>query len=352
MLENIKEFFTQLKDLFWPDRYFAWQTLLMLSLFSLIIASLLAAIDGEEYPAVDILTTLSWIFFTCAVWWGTNANKDKFKVYGFYIGPWITGAVLCLFLFWPWEDSRVRWSLSSWPMISMAIMALPDFVNWELKVSLPKKDRQKSLVMTLLINLLLNSWILFYFRIQDWVTNYPSLLANDLSRSAFVYDFVVDRQPDVQGILLLESTADAIAEELDGQPWYQTERWLYTRKNRLEAIAQRMTNTLGAPEEQIFWRMAVPQPRRLGEGYLLTLRADWTGPVADDENLYVEKTCKITPEKRVRASGEANQPADETVDQASGEGTTESEQIPQTSTLTKVDCGEDLPLLQRSRLRA
>lgn len=349
MLDAIKGFFAQLKDLFWPDRYFAWQTLLMLSLFSLFIASLLAFLNGEEDAAVDVLTTLSWIFFTCAVWWGTNANKGKFKVYGFYIGPWITGAVLCLFLFWPWEENRVRWSLSSWPMISMTIMALPDFVNWELKVSLPKKDRQKSLVMTLLINLLLNSWILFYFRIQDWIANYPSLLANDLSQSAFVYDFVVDRQPDVQGLRLLESTADAITEELEGQPWYQTERWLYTRKNRLEDIAQRMTNTLASPEEQIFWQMAVPQPRRLGEGYLLVLRADWTGPVAANEILYAEQTCKITPIRRARPNAASDEAADGAVGEAA-DGIS-SEQIPQTSTLTAVDCGEDPPLLQREQIQ-
>lgn len=345
---DIKVFLIQVKDFFWPSTYFSWQTLLSLSLFSLLIAVLLEAFNGERYLFVDVLSTLSWIFFTSAVWWFVSDNKDWFKAYGFYFGPWVTGAVLCTFLFWPWEEHRFRWGISSWPMISMAIKALPNFVTWELKVKPPKSEQQQQLVMTLLVNLLINSWILFFFRVQDWVTNYPSLLANDLSRSAFVYDFVSDRQPQVQGVLLVENTAEAIAAELEGQPWYQTERWLYKRKDNLEAIAARMTNTLSSPIEQTFWQMAVPQPKRLGEGYLLTLRADWTGPVARDEDFYVEKSCKILPVERprLRATGEASsdQPAG-----SAGSASSEEEQLAQTSKLTVVDCGEDLPAVKRIR---
>lgn len=340
MPEDIKTFLIQVRDFFWPKDYFSWQTLLALSLFSLLIAALLDAYNGGRYIPVDVLSTLSWIFFTSAVWWFVDTNKQWFKIYGFYIGPWVTGAVLCTFLFWPWEENRFRLSISSWPMISMLIMALPNFVTWELKFKPPKSDKQQQLAMTLLVNLLMNSWILFFFRIQDWVANYPSLLANDTSQSAFVYDFVTERRPQVQGILLVENTAEAIASELGGQPWYQTERWLYKRKDNLEAIADRMTDTMNSPTEQIFWQIAVPQPKRLNDGYLLTLRADWMGPVARDETFYVEKSCKITPEERPRIQ------AIEDADSAGEKGTAQTESLAQTSKLTVVDCGEDLPSVQ------
>lgn len=338
MQENVKEYFEKAKVLLWPTQYLAWQTFLRLSLFSWLVATILAYLNGGNYLPVDILSTLSWIFLTAAIWWAIDDNKGNFTAYGFYFGPWVTGAVLCIFLFRPWEDNRLRWALSCWPLISMAIQALPSFVNWELKFSLPKKNQQQGLAMTLLVNLLLTSWLLFFFRVQDWITNYPSLLVSSVDKSAFVYDFVTDRESEresrVQGIPLLESTASAISGELQDQPWYQTERWLYTRRNRLEAIAQRMTNNLTSPDEQIFWQMAVPQPRRLGEGYLLTLRADWLGPVAGDKSFYVEKTCKITPQDRPRnVPNTAAETAGEQVE-------------PQITQVTVVDCGEDPPSIQ------
>ncbi|MEM6451244.1 MAG: DUF5357 family protein [Cyanobacteria bacterium P01_D01_bin.105] len=343
MQETVKAYFEQVRTLLWPTKYLAWQSFLRLSLFSWLVATILAYLNGESYFPVDVLSTLSWMFLTSAIWWAIDENKDKFKAYGFYFGPWITGAVLCIFLFRPWEDNRARWAISCWPLISTAIMALPNFVNWELKVSAPKKDQQQSLVMTLLANLLLTSWILFFFRVQDWVANYPSLLVSELDKSAFVYDFVADREREsgarAQGIPLIESTANAIIGELNGQPWYQTERWLYTRQSRLEAIALRMVDNLEAPDERDFWRMAVPQPRRLGEGYLLTLRADWLGPVAGEQSFYVEKTCKITPEDRPRSAADTGSD-DSSQDAASG-GSAQ-----QVTRVTAVDCGEDLPPIQ------
>lgn len=340
VINAVKEFAIQVRSLIWPDKYFAWQTLLMLSLFSWLVAIAIQSIENKETLIVSFLTTLSWIFLTSAIWWALDQNKVR--AWGFSISPWITGAVLCVFAFRPWEPDRFRWALSSWPLISVAIAALPDFVNWELKFSLPKRDKQQQLIMILLVNLLLTSWILFYFRVQDWVNHYPSLLASSLSRSAFVYDLAPPREfNNVQGVLLLQSTADAITDDLNGQPWYQTERWLYDRKDRLEAIAQRVNNNLAAPDERIFWQMAVPEPRRLGEGYQLTLLANWLGPVADNRSLEVEKSCKIMPQDRVRPTPN---PSPAISPNASAPA---AKDIPlQTSKITVVNCGEDPPTVR------
>ncbi|MGC1306677.1 MAG: DUF5357 family protein [Phormidesmis sp.] len=338
-----QDFSEQVRTLLLPKKYFAPQTLLWLSLFSLVIAAALDSIDGEaaidepDSIAIRIISNLSWIFLVSSIWWALHENP--IKVGNFSISPWITGAVLCFFLFEPWEgENQLRWAISSWPMISTGVMTLPDVVNWELKFSWPKRKQQKSLIFTVLINLLLTSWIVFHFRIQDWVTNYPSLLVSSLENSAFVSDFTdKDRQEPSQGVMLLESTADAITKELNGQPWYQTERWLYTRKNRLEAISQRMLAGLASPKERIFWRMAVPEPRRLGDGYRLTLRATWLGPVGQDEGFFLEKACKIVPVDRVR-------PVETQQSQVTQE--TPPDEVSPTSRVTQVECDEDLPKVQ------
>ncbi|MEL6472137.1 MAG: DUF5357 family protein [Cyanobacteria bacterium J06623_4] len=322
-----------LQTLFWPKGYFAWQTLLWLSFLSLLVAIALDSIEGDSAAAIWLLRNLSWVFFTCAIWWAFSDTKQSadvkpIKVNNFSLGPWITGIVLCLFLFRPWTDDRFRWALSCWPVVSTIIMALPKFVSWDLKARLPDTKFQKTLVMTALVNLLLSSWIMFHFRVQDWVNHYPSLLVRPLEDSAFVYDFVQDRQQFSQGGALLQDMANAISLELNNQPWYQSERWLYTRQPRLETISRRALNELTAPDEAQFWRIAVAEPREFGEGYLLDLRATWAGPTARETGFFLEKTCKIVPVDRPRA---VQVPAD---------------QPPPTSQITSVDCGEERPVEQ------
>lgn len=324
----------QTKSLFWPEQYFAWQTLLLLSLFSLLVAAVLDAQEGDF--SLWMLTQLSWIFFTCAIWWALSDNPIK-PIGDYSISSWVTGAVLCTFLFKPWEEPRFRLALCSWPLISTAVKGLPHFISWDLKSHWPKKKDQPMLVMTLLVNLVLTGWLIFYFRVQTWVEMYPSLLTNNFENSAFVTDLRPgDRtqRRDPQGVRLLNSSADAIYEELNDLPWYQTERWLYTRQDRLESISAEMLKTFSSPEEEVFWRMQVPDLKRLpDEGYLLTLRANWVGPVAGSKQLRLEKTCKILPVDKVRPV-----PVEEDAE-------------PPTSKSTEVRCEEGSPEVQWDEMR-
>ena len=320
----------QAKDLLVPKAYFSWQTLLLLSAFSLLIAGTLEYVEGTDANtpipiSIRILTTLSWIFFTLAIWWGLSQVKSL-KIYGFPIYPWIVGAVLCCFLFRPWRsDERFRIAVSSWPMISVGVMALPHFISWDLKLKTLSDSAKKSLLTTTLVNLLLTSWIVFHFMTQAWVRDYPSLLLNGVEDSYFMYDFVVERDEPSQGGMLLERMADDIEAELNGQPWYQAERWLYTRASRLEAIFQNALEALDAPEEKGFWQLDVAEPRQVDDAYWLDLRANWIGPVAREREFYLEKSCRIFPVNTPRAVAR------------------EEDEPPPTARVAQVDCGEDIP---------
>ncbi len=343
MQELFRGFRDEVKTLLWPDQYFSWQTLLLLSLFSLLVATIIESAGNRNPWAVTLLTNFSWIFFISAVWWALHENP--IKIYGFSISPWITGAVICLFLFKPWTDVRFRWAFTCWPMISTGVMALPFYIDWELKPKTPNQKTQKTLVMTTLINLLLSSWILFYFRVQDWVGNYPSLLVSSFDSSAFVYNFDQRQDRQSQGIPLLETMVSDIEQELTGQPWYQTERWLYTRQPRLEAIAARAKESLDAQNEGDFWQIETPRElRAIEDGYFLDLSANWTGPTSRDGSFYVEKTCKILPTDQTRpvpaeVNPQVNTPTNPVPAQA-------DDPLP-TSRSTVVDCGSELAVQQR-----
>ncbi|MEM6867354.1 MAG: DUF5357 family protein [Cyanobacteria bacterium P01_F01_bin.3] len=334
MQDIFQDLNTQIRQLLVPKDIFAWQTLLSLSLFSLLVAALLDTVEGSNPFATTLLINLSWIFFAAAVWWGLSETKSL-QAYNFSLSPWVTGAVLCLFLFRPWlGDFRLRLAIAVWPVISTGVMALPHFVNWELKFKLPKDKVQKTLIMTLLINLLLSCWITFQFRIQSWVDTYPSLLVRSLDESDFVIDLVTDRKQPSQGVALLEGMINEIKEDIAGQPWYQTERWLYTRKDQLEAALQETLQTLEGPEEQVFWQVEAPAPRQSDQAYLLTLRAIWSGPMAKNGAFDLEKTCKIGPVDAVRPVPR------------------QEDEPPPLTQVTSVDCGEDAPVERFRSLEA
>ncbi|MBE9079560.1 DUF5357 family protein [Romeria aff. gracilis LEGE 07310] len=298
MIEAFRDSLDRIRILITPTQYFAWQTLLLLSIFSWLMAILAEVLDAATLT-VNILSTCSWISLTAAIWWALWRNPVR--VAGFSISAWITGAVLCLFLFNPWPPERLRWALAAWPLISTAIRALPSFFRWDLEFKRPKPEVQQELVLILLLNLLLTSWILFYFQVQSWFGRYPSLLVNDFDRSAFVYDFSSDFERIPQGVLLLESAADALEQQLNGIPWPRTERWLLNSEAQVADIAREIPRAaLYAPEESLFWKLGAPPPIGAAGGYRLNFRAYWRGPVARENGYYLEKSCQLTPQRRTR----------------------------------------------------
>lgn len=290
MIDTVKDSITQVRDLVTPKQYFSWQTILMLSLFSWVMA-FIAEQTLATNLTVQLLSTGSWIFLTVAIWWALANNPVQ--IWNISLSAWITGAVICVFLFAPWTDQRLEWAIVLWPILSAAIAAFPNFMNWKLEWQLPMPHIRQTLVLMLLVNLLLSSWFLFYFRLQSWFTDYPSLRVESLDRSHFVYHFDTNQVRFSQGVPLLDSAADILAKELDGAPWPRAERWLLNIDGGIKSLANNVE--LIAPTESIFWSLDAPRPISESSGYALKLRANWLGPTAEQKGYYLEKTCTIMP---------------------------------------------------------
>ncbi|MEM9907657.1 MAG: DUF5357 family protein [Cyanobacteria bacterium P01_D01_bin.44] len=293
MLDILKDAFTQLRDLLKPPKYFAWQTLLLLSLFSWLLALVADAVEVQRLT-VNILSTCSWLFLSIAIWWALAKNPVFIPNTLINISPWITGVIFCVFLFNPWTEDRFRLALISWPIVSTLIAGSPQFVdrNWK-QFKQPKKEVRQSLAMMLLINLLLTSWLIFFFRVQSWLDSYPSLLVDDFSRSNFVARLESDQTYFSQGTLLLEDAALTLEQELEGLPWPQVERWLINIDEGIRTLANSVDIT--APAERVFWSLNAPLPEQDADGYRLRLRANWLGPTSKENGYYLEKVCQIAP---------------------------------------------------------
>lgn len=302
MIDVFKDAIDKIRGLITPPRYQSWQTLLLLSLFSWGMAALA---EGTESTAstVTILSTGSWLFLTVAIWWGLTDNPVKIGTVS--ISPWITAAVICVFVFRPWTPERLQLAMASWPIIATVLVAIPKFCDWKLDWSIPKPPIRQELIVLLLINLLFSSWILFYFRIQHWFNDYPSLIVENLDNSAFVYRFGSDTNGTSQAEILLTSAADNLSKQLDDTPWPRVERWLLNLDSGINALAEGIV--LNAVNEGVFWSLDAPRPQSMANGYQIRLRANWLGPTAKQNGYYVEKVCTILPRTLKPSSGNETQ---------------------------------------------
>lgn len=303
MIDVLKDAIDKIRALITPPSYLSWQTLLLLSLFSWGMAAL-AETQSAAPLTVDILSTGSWLFLTVAIWWGLSENPIEIGY--FSISPWITAAVICVFLFRPWVPERLQLAASAWPVVATILVALPKFCDWTLNWKVPKPEIRQNLIVLMLVNLLLSSWIMFYFRIQNWFDDYPSLMAENLDDSAFVYRIGSDSNSSSQADIILGSAADNLIKQLDDTPWPRVERWLLNLNNSLNSVAEDIV--LNAAKERVFWSLDAPRPQSVSNGYQIKLRANWLGPTAQQNGYYVEKECTILP-RALKQPTDNNQPA-------------------------------------------
>ncbi|MBE9111035.1 DUF5357 family protein [Nodosilinea sp. LEGE 07298] len=292
----LRQTFIELGNLLLPPRYFAWQTVIYLSLFSWLM-SLLARLLETTAFTVGLLATISWICLALGVGWALEANKAR--LFGIPIAPWVSGAILCLFLFGSWGGRWLQPALVAWPLVSFAVIAVPTLVSWDFSFKNPPPGVRQQLALLFCLSLLFSSWFQFYFRIQSWVRAYPSLVADSVENSAFVYRIPGQTIALPAGVTHLTVAEDLLREQVDDKPWPSVERWLLNLEGQRQVIRQRVRSQMGRTTslEDSLWQLDF-QPLSNGDGYTLKLWAIWSGPAASPSGYYLEKTCLLMPVNR------------------------------------------------------
>ncbi len=293
----LKGVYDWLKNNVIPPSAFSWQTLIFLSLFSYYMSWL--ASDLIEW----LLANLAWIFLILGVYWGTTATKffwigrdDKKKKPGFPISAWITGVLVSIYIF-GLDGDLTPVALVSWPIISAILAAIPPFVGEGLSWKLPPPETRQTLAILFGSQFLLSCWLQFYFVIQGWLMEYPSLVADNFSQSAFVVNLETTSMTMPRGVSILNAIESNLEMRIDGIPWSETERLLLP--NEREALINNLENQakqqLATVEEDNLWQ--VTSGVSAGDsGYNLQLQANWNGPRGGAQGNYaVTKTCQVTP---------------------------------------------------------
>jgi drug/metabolite transporter superfamily protein YnfA len=279
-----------------PPSAFSWETLILLSVFSYYMSVL-----STDFVR-NLLANFGWIFLIFGVFWGTTAAgqlrigyKDKQKD-GFPLSPWITGALVSVYIFGGPTGEVGREALIYWPVISAIIAALPDFLGERFTLKAPPLQKRQNLVVLFGTQILLSCWLQFYFVIQNWLVQYPSLVADDFHQSAFVVKWESPLSPPApRGALILESMEPKLRDQLNARPWSEVERSLLPKERQklINAIAQQTKQQISPIQEDNLWQVTSNVSSR-GSGYNLELRTSWQGPRSERLGDYsLTKSCQI-----------------------------------------------------------
>lgn len=290
---------------FKPPQTFSWQTLVLLSFLSWGLSLLVETIAARWF-----LEVMGQVFLVLGTGWGLWGSRINLLGWKIRPSPWVTSALICLFLSWwqtdRWQDffdpaqplniGALRTTLLLWPLIAGAIAILP-YCLPKLNPRLPDPALRPDLFTFALTTLLISLWLNFYFLLQGWLQNYPSLMADDFSQSGFVVKIDTPNQPTVMGDNALQQMKTNIEQTLGNRGWSEVERWLLNLETEVRNLQRQILgdpdDPASLPEIQLWeFHGDVSQQQRIDE-YVVELEALWNGPSSQPNGYQYKTTCRV-----------------------------------------------------------
>ncbi len=301
--------FDEVRTVLYPQKWDSWQALIWVSVFSWSVSLLAMGLVQE------IIATIAWVFLTLGVHWFvhqealvTKPKDDKAKVNikkgltinNIFLGPWITGALICLYLFGHLMGQFPPLAFVVWPPLSAAIAVIPKFIKIGPEWKTPDPKIRQDIVILVLSNLVLSCWFQFYFATQDWVREYPSLASQDLRRSPFVVRVSPPQVTKERGVFLLEQAEANLRDSLSSLAWSQTQQWFAGFQQEFPLFQDTLFQQVSDSKEKNLWYL----DGRVLPDTSVQFYAVWAGPSADAGGYHFTRTCKVT---RI-ATARLNQP--------------------------------------------
>lgn len=283
-----------------PPKAYSWQTFVYLSVFSWIVS----------YFAIgyikDIIAFFGWLFLIAGTAWYTT--EDPLRVPGTFmpVGAVITGFLVSVFAFSNQQDVITPRTIVFWPTISALITAIPEFIegnDTDAKARIPKPEDRQRIIVLVASSMLLSCWIQFYFVMDNWLRQYPSLQADTFKGSTIVVRTEEQVKIPQNGAVILERLQPIVVSQISQRPWSEVEKWLLPEEYRVETLGREVIQkNLGQYEEKELWRVE-PRIDNTKSGYILNLLSIWTGPSSNPRGYYLQKSCRIEPVAATSNSG-------------------------------------------------
>ncbi|MCC5617551.1 septal junction protein FraD [Nostoc sp. CHAB 5836] len=285
-----------------PPKAYSWQTFIYMSVFSWVLS----------YFAIgyikDIIAFFGWLFLIAGTAWYTT--EDPLRVPGTFmpVGAVITGFLVSVFAFGNQQDVITPRTIVFWPTISALITAIPEFIegnDTDAKARIPKPEDRQRIIILVASSMLLSCWIQFYFVMDNWLRQYPSLQADTFEHSTFVVRTEKPVKIPQNGVIILEKLEPRVVEKIAERPWSEVEKWLLEARQQVGTLGREVIEqNLGKYEEKELWRV---EPRvantKSKSGYILDLLSIWIGPSYKPQGYYLKKSCRIEPVAAANNSG-------------------------------------------------
>ncbi|MEA5505916.1 septal junction protein FraD [Halotia wernerae UHCC 0503] len=288
----VQDVYDRIRKILVPPKAYSWQTFIYLSVYSWILSFF--AIGYIQ----NIIAFCGWLFLIAGTAWYTT--DDPLRVPGTFmpVGAVITGFLVSVFAFGNQDNGITSRTIVLWPTISALITAIPEFLEGsgtDSKAQIPKPEIRQRITVLVASSMVLSCWIQFYFVMDNWLKEYPSLLADDFQRSTFVIRMEDSEKIPENGVLILDRLQPIVEAELAGKSWSQVERWLLDAKTQVGNLGEQVINkTLAKYEEKELWRIE-PRVVNTKSGYILDLLSIWEGPSSNPKGYYLKKSCRIEP---------------------------------------------------------
>ncbi|AFZ04419.1 septal junction protein FraD [Calothrix sp. PCC 6303] len=305
----VEDVYEQVKKILVPKQAYSWQTLIYLSLFSWLMSSLALG------TARDLIAFCGWVFLIAGTSWYTTDKPILVPGTNLPVGALITGFLVSAFAVRS-ENVFTPRTLVLWPTISAIITAIPEFFEGsgiDYKRQLPKLEIRQRIIILLAVCMVISCWLQLYFTIDKWARQYPSILADDFSKSTLIVPTEPKLTVPASGAIILNRIQPIVEGQLRGRSWNKqsnndvdVERWLIEANQRVASIGQDIMNRYAAEyerknlvnyEERVFWstEARVVNTKSTNSGYRLDLLSVWKGPSSNTKKYFLRKSCQIDP---------------------------------------------------------
>jgi Family of unknown function (DUF5357) len=302
----VEDVYERVKKILVPPQAYSWQTLIYLSLFSWLMSSLAIGI------ARDLIAFCGWIFLIAGTSWYTTDKPILVPGTNLPTGALITGFLVSAFAVRS-ENVFTPGTLVLWPTISAIITAIPEFFEGsgiDYKRQLPKLEIRQRIIILLAACMIISCWLQLYFTIDKWTKQYPSLLADDFSKSTLVLPTEAKLNAPLSGAVILNRIQPVVEDQLRGRLWDQqlnnkidTEKWINQANVRIGTIGQKIIDKYAAEyekknhvkyEERQFWTTTASVTNTTSkDNYQLNLFNVWQGPSSNPKKYFLRKSCKL-----------------------------------------------------------
>ena len=307
VFKELWKLFREVFNVLFPKKWDSAKTLIVISIVSTFISLFVGP------TAQNIIAFVAWIYLIAGIHWVMYEEKflkDVLTISSVHIGPWITAALICYFLFaTPTNIPAIAYVV--WPLIAAVLAGLPKFIgsdsaNKTPKWVIPQKAADRHYLVNMgLMNLILTCWIQLYFSTQTWLAQYPSLITDDFSNSSFVLNTQPANSTTARGTTILNETSQNLEQTLAGQSWSTVEQWLLNFQQQMIGLEETIISRLPPLPENSYWTI---RGKILPGEYNVQLFAIWQGPASDPAGYYFTTTCRISQVAPVDVSGQTTAP--------------------------------------------